>query len=128
MRHRCPNAIPLRGMMLPNFKLVFRGVADITEEPDAEVPVGLFEITHDCETALDRYEGFPRLYSKIHFEMDEKLMMAYVMNQRDIRPPSSGYYAGIRRGYFNFGLDVSYLEQARRHSYSHQTFGDLLPD
>ena len=127
MAVRCPNAKAQHGMMLPNFRLVFRGVADISEEPDAKVPVGVFKITEDCEKALDRYEGLPRLYSKIHFEMGGDLLMAYVMNQCNISPPSTGYYESIAKGYEDFGFDLSYLQAAKRHSYSRQTFGgDLL--
>lgn len=126
MANRCPNAEPLYGMMLPNFRLVFRGVADISEDPDMKAPVGVFKITEKCEKALDRYEGFPRLYSKVHFDMKGDLLMAYVMNQHDIRPPSKGYYKGIEQGYRDFSLDLAYLEAAKRHSYSHRTYGGEL--
>jgi gamma-glutamylcyclotransferase (GGCT)/AIG2-like uncharacterized protein YtfP len=126
MRGRCPKATPLHSMMLPNFRLVFKGVADIVEEPDMEVPVGVFKITEDCEKALDRYEGYPRLYSKIHFTMQGKLLMAYVMNHSEISPPSTGYYESIKQGYKDFNLDLKYLEHAKRHSYTNGRYGGEL--
>ena len=66
MATRCPDAKHLGSMYIPNWKLVFRHVADIVPSYDKEdlLPVGVWEITKDCEKALDFYEGYPNLYGK----------------------------------------------------------------
>ena len=51
MASRCPNAIQLGSTYLPNWRLVFRGVADIepSRNVDDLLPVGVWEITDECE-------------------------------------------------------------------------------
>ena len=67
MEIRCPRAKIMGSFLLPNYKLVFRGVADIEESEGDYCPVGLWKITRKCLGALDRYEGYPTLYlSLIH--------------------------------------------------------------
>ena len=43
--------------------------------------------------------------------------MAYVMNHGGISPPSSQYYNGIKQGYDDNGMDVSYLRDALQRSH-----------
>ena len=64
MSRRCPNAKPIGKTVLKNYKLVFKGVADIEKSESEEVPIVVWEITKECEKALDIYEGYPRLYRK----------------------------------------------------------------
>ena len=52
MEYRCPNAKPLGYMMIPNYRLVFKGVADMIPADGFFCPVGLWEITNDCEKSL----------------------------------------------------------------------------
>jgi hypothetical protein len=59
MEARCPLAKPMGGFYLPNYRLVFRGVADIVPEDGGVVPVVLWSITGKCLQALDRLEGYP---------------------------------------------------------------------
>ena len=113
MSIRCPKATPLGKILVPNFRLVFRGVADIEEYKGAECPMGIWDITKDCEVALDRYEGFPSLYSKMFFKINGELAMTYVMNTNRIYPPSRSYYKTIEEGYSNYHLDHKYLNNAR---------------
>ena len=51
-------------------------------DSDSILPVGFWAITDEDELALDRYEGYPRVYSKINING----AMTYVMNS-DIAPP-----------------------------------------
>ena len=118
MAIRCPYATPMGNMALEGFKLVFRGVADIEESKDSEVMIGLWRISNHCLKALDRYEGFPRLYTKIYQETDEGLVMLYQMNRaKDIYPPMSAYLETIRDGFEDFQLDPYYLKDAVADSY-----------
>ena len=106
MRFRCPKAKPKGFIMLPDYKMVFRGVADMIPYKGDYCPVGIWEITEDCEIALDRYEGYPRLYRKEYFinnDTDE-MMMAYVMNTTGFNMPSKFYFKTIEQGYEDFGI------------------------
>jgi gamma-glutamylcyclotransferase (GGCT)/AIG2-like uncharacterized protein YtfP len=117
MDARCPAATPLGVVTLRDYRLVFRGVADIVEHKGATVRGALWQITKECEEALDRFEGFPHLYVKIHFmtKWEGKLIrvMAYVMKTRDWEcPPHDSYEDCLRHGYKDFGLPVKQLDAA----------------
>jgi len=126
MSRRCPNADPVGGFVLQDWKLVFRGVADIVPEAGQSVHGGLWRITPECEAYLDRYEGYREdgngMYEKKHLMIDglpdgETTVMFYVMNSIGIYPPSSGYFAGIKDGYRDFDLPVQPLIAALEASY-----------
>jgi hypothetical protein len=121
MRLRCPRAKRVGAFRLNHMKLVFRGVADIAQEPDAKIYLGAFEITKDCERALDLYEGFPNLYTKMFLNIKGERYMTYTMNRDTISPPSQGYYDCIRQGYKDFGFSLGPLEQARNNSIFRRT-------
>tara|TARA_R100001440_G_scaffold19195_2_gene32446 strand:- start:18345 stop:18776 length:432 start_codon:yes stop_codon:yes gene_type:complete len=111
MKFRCPKAKPRGFIMLPDYKMIFRGVADMIPLKGHYCPVGIWDITKDCEIALDRYEGFPHLYRKEYFinnETDE-IMMAYVMNTNDFSMPSKLYYSIIEKGYEDFNIPKNSL-------------------
>ena len=106
MAERAPSATPLGSGYFKGWKLVFRRVADIQEAtPDSMLPVGFWSISKNDEVALDRYEGFPRVYRKTSING----AMTYVMNSDDIAPPSPRYFDTIRRGYEDFGLEADHL-------------------
>lgn len=127
MQYRCPKAQEVGKLLLPDYRLVFKGVADIIEAKGYSVPVGLWLITPDCEKALDRYEGFPTLYRKQWWKwtpeegQEPSTLMAYVMNRTDICPPSEGYYQSIAEGYKDFGIPDHYLVEALRHSHDNKS-------
>ena len=81
----------------------------------------LWSITPLCEQALDRYEGYPRHYTKEPVTVRradgrEASVMAYVMAEEWSRHPalpSETYYGIIRRGFEENGLPVGSLEDAR---------------
>ena len=118
---RCPKATIISLGHLADWKLVFKGVADMVPEKGAMCHVGMWEITADCERVLDRYEGYnpnhptEGLYRKIYFG-DDNEYMAYVMNDYGIQPPSRFYYEGIRQGFEDFGAEIALLEAALDHS------------
>ena len=120
MKRRCPKAIPIGKTLLEDYKLEFRGVANIIECPGEKVPVALWEITDECERALDRYEGYPRLYRKeyipININGKEKMGMVYVMNYGRIAPPNKYYLDIIKQGYKDFNIKTDILEKAHKES------------
>jgi hypothetical protein len=122
MRYRCPAAKPISKFMMPNSRLVFRGVADCIEEPGADCPGAIWEITAACERSLDRYEGIGSgFYSKVFLPISgypgEDNLMLYVMNSTGIMPPTAGYLETIKQGYRDFGLALKPLREAVRHAW-----------
>ena len=117
MSIRCPTAAVVGSGTLKGYRLAFCGVATVFPCEGNEVPVAVWEIDEDCERALDRYEGYPRLYRKetVEVEVDGVTLdaMIYIMNRSRLYPPASGYYRTIEQGYEDFGLDVACLERAR---------------
>lgn len=64
MAVRCPGAVPIGAGTLPGYRLVERMYADIDPDPDTEVWGVLWSITPTHLHALDRYEGYPRFYTR----------------------------------------------------------------
>ncbi len=123
MAVRCTNAKVVGTGILEDYKLTFRGVykgvANIEPCKGKEVPIVLWEITEDCEVALDMYEGYPRLYEKrevkVKIGTKIKKAMAYIMTDEYNDKPSlpTDYYLGvINQGYLDNGLDLEPLKQA----------------
>ncbi len=122
MACRCPAARRLGPALLEGYRLVFRGArgsAVATIEPCAggKVPVLLWAIGIGDEAALDRYEGFPKLYRKeqLHVRVGSRHVraMAYVMNGGHPQElPGSSYYNVILEGYRASGFDESILNDA----------------
>jgi len=131
MKYRCPKARQLGSFYLPNYQLVFRGVADIepTKDSDSLLPIGIWQITEECEATLDIYEGVKReLYRKEYING----ILTYRMNSTEIYPPSKDYFTSILVGYSNFGLDTSHLFDALGWSHyedqAYYQFGDQLQE
>ena len=116
MKRRCPNSKEIGKGILKDYKLVFKGVADIIKCPGAEVPIAIWEITEKCEISLDRYEGYPRLYRKEYVTIEingkEEIAMVYVMNYGRIAPPNAYYYNVIKQGYEDFDINITPLKVA----------------
>lgn len=113
MAARCPRAKPMGGFYLPDHRLIFRGVADFRHDSDMVLPVVAWEITINCLSALDRLEGYPRLYDRRKINGD---WFIYDMNgdKNELYTPSGGYYNMIEQGYRDFGLDDWYLRAAAK--------------
>ena len=131
MGQRCPRATVIGGTILKGHRLTFRGtsgsgVATIERHKGSSVPVLLWEITPQCEKALDRYEGYPRLYHKkrldVKFEGQDIQAMAYIMNE-GFPPalPGPYYYNTILQGYRDCGFDEDILNTAVQET---ETTGD----
>lgn len=123
MKRRCPNAKVIGTGKSKNYKLTFRGinkgVANIEETLDREVPIVLWEITKECEKALDIYEGYPRLYIKKNIEVVTEAevvdAMAYVMTKDYEKLPAepARYYLDIIwQGYLDNKIPLRVLREA----------------
>lgn len=126
MEYRCPYAKVLSTAVLQDYRLLFRGedghaVATVEPEKGSEVPVLLWDITPRDEEALDRYEGWPRLYRKetVRVRVGKKWIsvMAYIMNEgRPLGIPGEYYLNTILEGYEAAGFDKEVLVKAVRDS------------
>ena len=123
MMGRCPTARMLGPLTLPDWRLEFRGVADIVPYPGAEVAGALYRVWEQDELALDRYEGFRPsdpdggLYRKVFHKVQDaegriEPFMFYVMNQDGIHPPQRYYLETIQQGYADWNLRAETLDAA----------------
>ena len=103
--------------MLPDYRLVFRGVADIEPANYNQVQGVLWDITSECENSLDIFEGVASgLYRKEYFcikiggKVEE--VMFYKMNSDGYADPSKHYFDGIHDGYKQNNLDDTFLFNA----------------
>lgn len=126
MKRRCPNAKPLGSYVLSDSRLVFRGVADCIFEEGAECQGAVYQLTPECEKALDGYEGIEAgTYRKEHIPLTEPFegeqeLLVYVMNSDGIFPPSQRYLDLIIKGYKDFELPLEELRKAVRHSWKNK--------
>lgn len=126
MEWRCPTAQVVGTGSLPDHELLFRGsstnaVATVEPREGASVPILIWEIQPADEKALDRYEGYPRLYEKETMTVSiggrEVEAMAYVMTPgHEPGLPSEQYHGVIAEGYRSAGFDLSVLEAAVQRS------------
>jgi len=116
MRRRCPKAKPIGSAELNGYKLQFNGVATIIPSEYETVPVAVWEITEECEKALDSYEGFPYHYRKEYVEIEiygkKQEAMVYIINNDRKSPPSTYYYNVIEEGYTDFNINLKPLRKA----------------
>lgn len=93
------------------------GVANVVPCEGGSVPVGIWMIEPADEAALDRYEGYPRLYGKqdipVAFGGRTTPVMFYVMAAEfPVRLPSEEYFNTILTGYGDCGIDSEGLFEA----------------
>ncbi|MFR1708881.1 MAG: gamma-glutamylcyclotransferase family protein [Clostridium sp.] len=123
MSNRCPKAKVVGTGILEDYKLTFRGrykgVANIEPCKGKAVPFVLWEITEDCERALDLYEGYPNLYIKekvkVKVKDKAKTAMVYIMSKEYtnmVGAPTEYYFNVIARGYSDNGIDLKPLQIA----------------
>jgi hypothetical protein len=116
MAWRCPTANVVGTTYLQDWRLIFCGVASIERFKGGQVPVVVWDIQPEDEIALDRYEGWPRLYRKeiVQITLDGKKVktMVYIKNDSREHPPNLDYLGVISEGYKSAGFDGNYLIDA----------------
>lgn len=122
MEWRCPYSTVVGPVEVPGYRLLFRGhnesaVATIEPAEGYSVPALLWEITPRCEEALDRYEGWPRLYRRelitVTLGKKETDAMVYIMNKGlPLGLPGREYLHTMLEGYKSAGFDRAVLEGA----------------
>lgn len=121
MSERCPGAKLFAKGIVRDYKLQFRGRghANIFKSQGNNLNVVVWEISQDCEKALDLYESFPDYYIKKELQVDlgsETIeAMAYLMTEEEekirIRPMDE-YIDSIMEGYRANGIEDEPLRLA----------------
>jgi len=118
MLTRCPDAVPLERASLLGHRLAFQspngsgGIATVVPNKDATVVGALYDISRDDLKALDRYEGWPRLYRRVMLEVvGEKSgnmdAIIYLLNPPCLNAdPSPMYRDAIVQGYHDWDLPL----------------------
>ena len=114
MKGRCPDSVPVAKALLYDYKLVFRGVADIIPSAGDTVIGAVYAVSKADRDALDIYEGYPRLYRRIWVPVLVEgkgftKAFVYVMNSSKLSPPAKYYLDIIKEGYKHWGLSLSRL-------------------
>lgn len=122
MSQRCHRAVDRGIGIIKNYEMYFsyKGVANIQPDKGNHVPVVVWELTKDCEIALDYYEGYPHLYIKkivpVTWNGIDQDMMVYILKEpynRVTAKPSKSYFNCIKEGYFTHCLDLDKLDDAQ---------------
>ena len=114
MAQRCPNSKSLGRAVLYNHEFRFARHADIIENPEFATHGVLWEITPDCELALDALEGYPTYYLKkivnvFHNGKAVNCMVYYMTGENVDEFPSDGYLEMLMEGYKEHGVDNNQL-------------------
>ena len=107
MAGRCPESTTVQTARLEGYELAFRcGVLTILPKEGGRVDGILWKVNDREERALDRYEGYPRLYTKetltVQTDAGPCTAVAYVMTApycERAQPPSSTYLRTVLLGY-----------------------------
>ena len=132
MQMRCPGARIIGTSAIEDYELLFKGSRTgsyLTIEPKAgaTVPVAVWEISEQNESALDLYEGYPRFYYKAEMvlpitgiktgKVRRRRVFVYIMHEeRSLGIPHASYMAVCREGYRAFGFNQRLLTEAVQRS------------
>jgi hypothetical protein len=119
MASRCPGSISIGRVDIPDYRLVFRGVADVEESYGDVLQTVMWDITPSCEAALDILEGYPHFYTKVYLDVTfgrktyQAMMYKMVGERLDYSHPSYGYQHMLEEGYQDHGLDLEQIYNAQ---------------
>lgn len=120
MAVRCPMAQLVCRAVLEGYELAFRrGVLTILPKAGGRIDGILWKVNDRDERALDRYEGYPHLYTKellpVQTDSGPQTVVAYVMTApycEKAQPPSPAYLQTVLTGYRLAGFDPDAVLQA----------------
>ena len=102
---------------LPDYRLVFRGVADVEPTAGEKVRGALYRITPQHLRALDSFEGYPRLYIRKEVIVvpdagEPVIATIYQMaGRKGYSPPHASYLDTILSGCRDWGIEEEYIRQ-----------------
>jgi gamma-glutamylcyclotransferase (GGCT)/AIG2-like uncharacterized protein YtfP len=118
MAWRCPKARSLGKVTLDKHRLAFKNFCDIIKDPIASMECVLWEITPECEQALDRLEGYPTFYGKkevdVKFKGRKIRAMIYYMTDEHYATgfPSEHYLKMVSEGYVEHDIGTEQIIKA----------------
>lgn len=129
MAVRCPMAQLVCRAVLEGYELAFRcGVLTVLPKEDGRVDGLLWKVNAWDERALDRYEGYPHLYTKellpVQTDSGPQTVVAYVMTApycEKAQPPTSTYLQTVLTGYRLAGFDPDAVLRAAAKAREMQT-------
>lgn len=109
IKRRCPEAIPMVGVYLENYKLVYNKYADIIPCQGERVYGAIYELSINDLKILDEFEGYPYLYEKIDLKVQDSNgifyeAFAYVMVEKGNKLPEEDYLDIIKKGYQDWNI------------------------
>ena len=126
MKGRCRDSEPVTKAILEGYELLFRGngkengVADIQPKAGEQVFGAIYKVSAADRAALDRYEGYPRMYDRHVIEVvrqdNGKSVEAFVyrmLDQYKLTSPEDHYFDIILEGYREWGIDLDKLKTLR---------------
>jgi gamma-glutamylcyclotransferase (GGCT)/AIG2-like uncharacterized protein YtfP len=124
MKDRCPCARFLKRGFIKGYKFVYDGysgirrgaVANIIPSENSILWGAVFEITKECLSQLDDFEGYPNAYARQEFEVwDDNSepcnAIAYLRVGRTIAKPNEDYEQIILRGAKDCNLPEEYVSE-----------------
>lgn len=119
MISRCPEATPIKKVVLKGYKLSFNQLADIILQEDEMVFGAIYVISKQDLENLDKLEGYPDLYDRIDIEVEDEKgnkydAFAYAMVEKGLELPPDHYYQILIQGYEDWDLPVEHLEKAKK--------------
>lgn len=117
MATRCPKAVSLGAAVLPHYEFEFKSFATVTPKMDEAAQGVLWEITPECERALDRLEGYPLYYGKINVWVEHDGIMVPAMTylmypEEELNYPSDSYVRMLEEGYTAHGISTDQINLA----------------
>ena len=117
MKKRCPNAEKLSKAVLYGYRFIInsRGVATIIESKNTFVEGGVYKVSDDCLSSLDRYEGvkancyYRRIIEVIYQNEKIKAITYIATDQKESMQPRDGYIKKIIQGAKEFDLSEDYI-------------------
>ena len=117
MARRCPLAEPVGAFELYHWQLELYCHATIEPKQNTSVHGVLWQLTPECEQALDRFEGYPSYYTKRTWNQGGQWFFFYEMTDPKSGTPSPGYIGGIAQGYDQWRLPQTKLKDALDRTY-----------
>ena len=117
MATRCPGSVSLGAAVLPHYKFEFKSFATVSPRMDAKTNGVLWEITPECEGALDSLEGYPLYYNKIIVWVEHNGVMTPAMTymmypDEELHYPSNSYVGLLEDGYTSHGISTDQINWA----------------
>ena len=129
MAVRCPQARVVGKAVLEGYELAFRrGVLTVLPKEGGRVNGLLWRVNAWDELTLDRYEGYPHLYTKellpVQTDSGPQTVVAYVMTAphcEKVQPPAATYLQTVLDGCRMAGFDPKVVLQAAAQARDVQT-------